>query len=357
MRAAYDWPHAREADEEVIHLRIVVPSYQAHNTLELLDGTPSVCNLIYLERAARRPEGDVILCDVAREDASVVVADLRELDIDEEGSIAIEEIDSEISRAGREAEAGAARTMLDTDPVVWEELDSKVDESVELSMSFLIFMIIAMQIAAVGIYFNQVILIVAAMIVGPEFGPLSGVCVALVSREPALARRSLKALAVGFPLGTFFAFLTTIIFDHIGQLPTTIDFDSHTLTSFISQPDLFSLFIAVLAGVVGMLSLTSPKSSALIGVLVSVTTIPAAANIGVAAAYEDWNTMIGAAEQLAINLSGIVAAGVFTLYLQRLLYVRRRRRHLADGTRKIAGLPVGRSRRHRVEPAEEVDPV
>ena len=37
-----------------------------------------------------------------------------------------------------------------------------------------------------------------------------------------------------------------------------------------------------------MLSLTTAKSGALIGVLISVTTIPAAANIGVAAAYGDW---------------------------------------------------------------------
>ena len=139
----------------MIHLRIVSPSYQAENELDLLNQTPSVCNLIYLQGAAKRPEGDVILCDVARRDASVVIADLRELDIDEEGSIAIEEMDSEISRAD---EGRSAALVFDTDPVVWEELDSKTHESVELSLSFLLFMVIAMQIAAVGIYFNQPIL-------------------------------------------------------------------------------------------------------------------------------------------------------------------------------------------------------
>ncbi len=106
-----------------------------------------------------------------------------------------------------------------------------------------------------------------------------------------------------------------------------------------------------------MLSLTSSKSSALVGVLISVTTIPAAANIGVAAAYADWSTVGGAAAQLCINLGGIFAAGLATLYLQRLLYVRRRHKHLHDESRRIAGLPVGKSRRHRVEPAEEIDPV
>ena len=40
-----------------------------------------------------------------------------------------------------------------------------------------------------------------------------------------------------------------------------------------------------------MLSLSTAKSGALIGVLISVTTIPAAANIGVAAAYQDWDEL------------------------------------------------------------------
>ena len=66
-----------------------------------------------------------------------------------------------------------------------------------------------------------------------------------------------------------------------------------------------------------MLSLQTAKSSALIGVLISVTTIPAAANVGVAAAYRDWDEWRGAALQLAINLSMIVVAGVATLAVAR----------------------------------------
>ena len=64
----------------MVHLRIVVPSHQSEHALDLLDAMPSVCNLIYLERVARRPEGDVILCDVAREEASIVISDLKELE-------------------------------------------------------------------------------------------------------------------------------------------------------------------------------------------------------------------------------------------------------------------------------------
>ena len=103
--------------------------------------------------------------------------------------------------------------------------------------------------------------------------------------------------------------------------------------------------VATFAGVAGVLSLTSAKSGALIGVLVSVTTIPAAANIGVAAAYAEWSEWRGAMVQLALNLSAILIAGIVTLWVQRLLYARRRRAHLHDAAREAAGLPLGRSRR------------
>lgn len=46
-----------------------------------------------------------------------------------------------------------------------------------------------------------------------------------------------------------------------------------------------------------MLSLSTAKSGALIGVLISVTTIPAAANVGVATAYADWSEVGGATAQ------------------------------------------------------------
>ena len=120
---------------------------------------------------------------------------------------------------------------------------------------------------------------------------------------------------------------------------------AHPLTDFISQPDRFSFIVAFVAGIAGALALTSSKSGALIGVLVSVTTIPAAANVGLACAYGEWHEWRGAMLQLAINLTAIVLAGVLTLFVQRRLYVRRRRAHLQDSSRAKAGLPIGHSRR------------
>ena len=321
----------------MIHLRIIAPQEDAHHALELLCAADSVLNVVHLHGAAQKPEGDVILCDVAREDASVIIGDLKEIGIHESGSIAVEELDSAISQRFKDAEKAAPG--MPSDAVVWEEVESRTSEQTELSISFVAFMVLAMQIAAVGIVLDQPILIVGAMVVGPEFGPLAGICVAIVNRQGRLAQRSLIALAVGFPPGIALALLTAVVLKAVGLFPDDFSQDDHPFTRFISSPDLLSLFVAMVAGAAGVLSLTSAKSGALIGVLISVTTIPAAANIGVAAAYGHWSDAGGALLQLAINLAGIVAAGVTTLFLQRRVYEVRRRKHLDDPERKAAGLP------------------
>jgi uncharacterized hydrophobic protein (TIGR00271 family) len=327
----------------MVHLRIVAPAEAAHRALDLLDASESVSNVVHLPGAASKPAGDVILADVAREDASVLVQDLRELDIPATGSIALSSIETLVSDASSRAVRHAGGTPGDA--VVWEDVHSRSEELTELSGTFIAFMVLAMLIASIGLVLDQPILIVGAMVVGPEFGPLAGLCVGLVQRQRALARRSVVALAVGFPVGIAVAFVFTLGLIALDQFPDSFVPANHPLTRFISQPDELSFVVAFVAGIAGVLSLTSAKSGALIGVLISVTTLPAAANVGVAAAYGEWGEAGGALGQLVVNLVGIVLAGVLTLYVQRRFYVSRRVRHLSDPSRAEAGLPVGHSSR------------
>jgi uncharacterized hydrophobic protein (TIGR00271 family) len=312
----------------MVHLRIVVPFDRSQRAMALLEATASVCNLIFLEGAARQPAGDVILCDVAREDASIVIDDLKEMGVHHDGSIALEQIDSQVSHAAKAAERAARGAP--SDAVVWEEVETRTSESTELGGNFLIFMALACLIASVGIFLNSPILIVGAMVVGPEFGPIAGLCVAIVERSRGVALRSLTALAIGFPVGITAAFLFTLICRATGLVDADFSSSTQPLIEFIAKPGTFSFIVAAFAGTAGVLSLTSAKSGALVGVLISVTTIPAAANIGVAAATGNWMDWRGAMAQLAINLTAIALAGVSTLFIQRRLFERRRRRHLSE---------------------------
>ena len=179
-------------------LRLIVPVQLVEAVLRLLRGLDAVTNIVHLPGAGIEPVGDVVLCDVAREDVSLVVEQLIALGLDREGSIALEAVDASVSAAARAAMQRAPGSAADA--VLWEQVEQTVRESTDLSAAYVLFMAIATMIAAVGILTDSAVLIVGAMVVGPEFGPLAALCLAIVRRRPRVARASIVALVVGFAI-------------------------------------------------------------------------------------------------------------------------------------------------------------
>jgi uncharacterized hydrophobic protein (TIGR00271 family) len=316
----------------VLHLRLVVPPDDLERVLAVLVPERGVANLAVLPGAAREPAGDLVLGDVTRESAHSVLRELRRLGLPEHGSISVEQVDLTLSAAADRAERLAPGSPADA--LVWEEVQAKTSEESELSWTFLTFISVATLIAGIGVLLDQTVLIIGAMVVGPEFGAIAGLCVAILRRRRELALRSARALVVGFPVAIAVTTLATLAGRAVGLVEDDMLDAAHPLTSFVSRPDAFSFVVAFLAGVVGMLSLTSAKSGALIGVLISVTTVPAAGYIGVALALGEPGGAGGAVAQLAINLVALVVAGVLTLAAQAALWQRvRPSRRLGGRTR------------------------
>jgi uncharacterized hydrophobic protein (TIGR00271 family) len=319
----------------VVHLRLIVPPGRAQAVLDFLLACSTVINLVHLAGAGRRPDGDVVMCDVAREDASVVLSGLRHMGLEHDGSIAVELVDVAVSDLAVEAERAAEGAPADA--VVWEELTARTSESAELSGSFLAFIVIAGVIAAVGILLNSPILIVGAMVVGPEFGPVAGFCVAAVQRRRALAVRSLVALVVGFAALVVTTAAAVAVWRAVGIAPEDFNSGDHSFAETIASPDWYTVIVGLGAGIAGMLSLSTAKSGALVGVLISVTTVPAAANAALCLVYGDRAGASGSARTLVLNLLMILVGGLATLTVQRVAYDRRRRAHRAETERRLAG--------------------
>ncbi|WP_217573328.1 DUF389 domain-containing protein [Streptomyces sp. GbtcB7] len=313
----------------MLHLRLITPADRTDDVVRLIERTVGTTHLVVLTGAARNPAGDVVTCDVAREAGDELIAGLREMELDRTGSIAVENIDLSLSKRADKAEDEAPGESADA--VLWEHLADATHEESTLSVTYVAFLTLATMIAACGVVLDNAILIVGAMAVGPEFGPLAGICTALVRRVPRLAWRSLNALLVGFAVALVVTVGFTYFMDAVG-LFSAVKLDAERPnTNFIYRPDAFSFVVAVLAGVAGTLSLTSAKSGALVGVAISVTTVPAAANAAVAFAYGEYRQAWGSTEQLLLNLLGIVLAGTFTLVVQKWLWAQQRERTARTG--------------------------
>ncbi|MEU9736082.1 DUF389 domain-containing protein [Streptomyces sp. NPDC048002] len=308
----------------MLHLRLITPADRTEAAVRLIEDTVGTTHLVVLPGAARDPAGDVVMCDVAREAGDELLSRLQELDIEDCGSIAVENIDLSLSKRADQAEKDAPGEAADA--VLWEHLTEETHEESTLSVTYLAFLTLATMIAACGVVLDNAILIVGAMAVGPEFGPLAGISTALVQRAPRLALRSLIALLVGFAVAMAVTVGFSFFMDAIDLFSEEQLEGDRPQTGFVYAPDRFSFIVAVLAGAAGTLSLTSAKSGALVGVAISVTTVPAAANAAIALSYGDTKQTVGSTEQLLLNLLAIVLAGTLTMLAQKFFWNRQRQR-------------------------------
>ena len=181
-------------------------------------------------------------------------------------------------------------------------------------------LVIAGLIAAVGILINSQILIVAAMVVGPEYGAIISAALGIESRDWPPVRSGLIALTGGFLLAIITAYVFALCIKGLGETPHLYSMGLRPVSDLINSPNLFSVVVAVLAGIVGVVSLAESRANALIGVFISITTIPAAADIGVSLAYHSWAEARGSALQLLLNVGLLIIIGALAVRLLRRIW-------------------------------------
>ncbi|KMO81386.1 hypothetical protein BST22_04040 [Mycolicibacterium chubuense] len=297
----------------MLELRVIVPGDMRDDVLDLLRRQVGVAHILVHPGVAVDPPGDEISAIIARECANDVIKALKAIDAQHRGAILLTVLDTVLSTRAHAAEDDAEGDPADA--VVWDELIARTREESTLSVTFLMFLTLACLLAAIGAVTDSMVTVVGAMVLGPEFGPLAAVSVAIVQRRGELARRAAIALLAGFPLAMGITAVLTLAAHAVGwvDLDTVRNVDD---VDFIFQVGPVSFVVALLAGAAGMLSLVSAKSAALVGVFISVTTVPAAGFAAVAGVLGDWGVAARSATQLAVNLVGIVVAGVLVLVLR-----------------------------------------
>jgi uncharacterized hydrophobic protein (TIGR00271 family) len=203
---------------------------------------------------------------------------------------------------------------------VWDEVASRIRAQGHFPPSWFALLVIAGLIAAIGILTNSQILIVGAMVVGPEYDAITSLAFGLNRRDAALARRSAIALATGFGLAILGALIFGALVRWLGLESRAYSVGIRPVSNLIDTPNAFSFVVAALAGIVGVIALTESRGSALIGVFISVTTIPAAADVGVSLAFGLGHEARGSALQLLLNITVLTAVAVVGLPVQRALW-------------------------------------
>jgi uncharacterized hydrophobic protein (TIGR00271 family) len=253
-----------------------------------------------------RPGHALLIAEVHPDEADPVLAFLTGQGVAEE-DIALARLD----------EIAPVASSHSATSLIWADVLGQARRNARPVALYLAFTIAAGVIAGFGVIEVNSILIVGAMAISPDMLPITATCVGLVSRRARLVRRALVTLAVGLAMSCLAAGAVTAFLDAFGLLPAGFNIDQAPLSGLTSV-NASTVGVAVAAGVAGMLALETRASSA-VGVAISVTTIPAAAYLGVAVVLSEGGKAWGALAVLAVNVSVLVIAGTATLLVQRRL--------------------------------------
>ena len=312
----------------MLHVQLRVPTDLTDQVVDLLCADATVTNVAVFADGYTKPSGSLVIADVAREGANPVVAALRALDLHHRGSIMISEPGTLLSDAADEAERAAPG--VPDDGIVWDVVENRVRTESVLSFAYVGFLTLATLIAGAGRLLDKPILIIGAMVVGPEFSPVAAICLALARPRPAILPQALTTLFGGFAIAIAVS-VPFWLLAHAAGLASKAEAATGPQTDFIVQPDVWSFVIAVLAGIAGVLALTTSKSGPLVGVFISVTTVPAVGTLALCVGVGVWSEVPDALVQLGVNLLGLVLAGTLTMLVQRAVWSR------VDGSSRLAG--------------------
>jgi uncharacterized hydrophobic protein (TIGR00271 family) len=271
----------------------------------------------------------VRLVDATRTSHSVVSAAVRPRAVD----TTLEEVrrlgvpDTDITLTRIEVVGSLVTGSADAS-LVWADVIGTAWLNARPIARYLAFMFAAGVIGCYGVVDNNGILIVGAMAVSPDLLPITAIGVGIVARRAGLAGRALLTLAVGLGVAALAATLSTFVQDQLDLIPADFNIEATGVLGGLRSVNSETIAVALVAGVAGMLALETRASSG-VGVAISVTTIPAAAYLGVAAGLGELDKALGALGVLSANVSMMVVGAVATLALQSLLArraVERRRR-------------------------------
>lgn len=302
---------------DLLHVRIVVAAARCRDVVEYLEQSAAAFNVTVQSDAFRQPLGDLVQLDVQRDGINAVLDELERLGVAEEGSISVFHPALTLNDRADEVETDEAEI------VVWDEVSARLHQAVRPTGIYLAFFAVAAVIASAGVLYDSPILIVGAMVVGPEYGPLVAMAYGVFDRDGRLLLQGLGSLLAGTLLAIATSFVVGLLSRAFDEVPVPYATDNRPLTDFITNPDTFTVLVAAVAAVAGTLALVRDQAGTLVGVLISVTTIPAIAEVGVGLAFRNFEDVRGAAVQLAINITCIIVVSVATLTILRRRGVRK----------------------------------
>jgi uncharacterized hydrophobic protein (TIGR00271 family) len=202
------------------------------------------------------------------------------------------------------------------DVLIWNEVLGRARAHARPGLLYLLYMVAAGVIAGAGVLTGSSILVVGAMAISPDLLAISATAIGLAEWRTRLAAKAFLTLVAGLVVVVAAAAVATGVLRVTGRISDDLDLANNVLGATLTEVGPGTVLVALAAGMAGMLAYETAGSAA-VGVAISITTIPAAAYVGAAAALQGYQDASGGLLVLGTNVAGILSASTVTIWAQR----------------------------------------
>lgn len=293
-------------------IEVSVTNDEARKVEELLDAT----ELVYLSSAVEIEGEQCCFYSIVLPDALAdkIVADVS-------GAIDLRLRENSISVLCVE---GAVSTFLDrlrekaakapTPPSPLERLVESTDRYTRLSKDVLTMVLFAATIALVGLFLDNVAIVIGAMLLSPLLGPINAFAVnANLGRIKKLAKSQVAILFLLFAVIVLSASITFLAAQVVDLPVDTTQIMARTRATLVD------VFVALILGLAAGFALFVAFPETLVGVAIAVAIVPPAAVSGIGLAHLDANLFFGALILTLIYLFGLQLGSTLMLRIRGVL--------------------------------------
>lgn len=186
------------------------------------------------------------------------------------------------------------RITKETQRVPREELYNQLSNSSHLDFDYVLLILLSTIVAALGLLHNQIIAIIAAMVIAPMIEPNLAISFAAVLGDGKLLLKAAKTNLIGIGICLIFSIIIGLIWPY--------GVETSELLLKRTNVGYTSIILALASGMAAAISLTSRFSSVLVGVMVAVALLPPLVTTGILLSSGNYYQSIGAGLLFIVNI-------------------------------------------------------
>lgn len=296
---------------------VVLPPDKTDDVVGRLSNVDGVVGLALQRDSSLNPPGDVLTVQTTNEGARQVLNYLTEVNVLEGGSVATGALKSLMSSPYQDS------IDVESNEAIWEEMASLLRQDTNTSVNYLLTMMLAGCIAAIGLWTNTLHLVIGAMVIAPGFEPLTRIVFGQVADIRPLSSRGVLSVASGY-LALMLGAAVVYYVMHLIDPSASTDLTSRSWVRYWSTLNPSDALLALLAGSAGAVVIVAQRSVLTAGVMIALALIPSMAIVGMAIAGGDFELALRGLLRWLVDVGAVILASALVLGLKQAFLHRRK---------------------------------